>query len=359
MADLILSRLRRTLQSWFTAGIGFEGAEQGSQPTQPSSGYRQIYAKSDGWYDQDDAGVETLLGSGEGVLSEAPAINDGRLTLVSSSQIKWDGYRVSLWDPSVGRDVECIPSSTPVLNYNDNELYYDEALAAGYAYDVYLEFASATSAALKAVRWADTPSTTRNVTPALWHGRYRYDNTTDTGKKRLWVGTVYLDTGPVFKDARETRFIWNKYNQTFLSIGLDNPYSSNATDNPASTSWEGWASSDTTWKTQFVVGQATLVSALARAGLQSTNQNGVQIGIGLDSNSVNSARSVGNSYVVSDIYLTHIGACQFGESIVPGYHYMLPLQARVGASSDRTVVFYATTLATSAKTANFDGWIMG
>lgn len=35
------------------------GAEQGSTPATPGSGQRKLYAKSDGWYDLDDAGTET------------------------------------------------------------------------------------------------------------------------------------------------------------------------------------------------------------------------------------------------------------------------------------------------------------
>jgi hypothetical protein len=34
-------------------------AEQGSDPTTPSAGERKLYAKSDGWYDEDDAGTVT------------------------------------------------------------------------------------------------------------------------------------------------------------------------------------------------------------------------------------------------------------------------------------------------------------
>lgn len=45
-------------------------AEQGSDPSAPGTGRRLIYPKSDGWYDQDDAGVVTKVGiSDHGALS--------------------------------------------------------------------------------------------------------------------------------------------------------------------------------------------------------------------------------------------------------------------------------------------------
>lgn len=43
------------------------GVEQASAPATPASGRRLIYPKSDGWYDLDDAGVETQLGSGASI----------------------------------------------------------------------------------------------------------------------------------------------------------------------------------------------------------------------------------------------------------------------------------------------------
>lgn len=41
-------------------------ADEISTPATPASGKRKVYAKSDGWYDLDDMGVETPLGSGGG-----------------------------------------------------------------------------------------------------------------------------------------------------------------------------------------------------------------------------------------------------------------------------------------------------
>lgn len=48
--------------------MGIEGAEI-STPSSPDSGYRRLYAKSDGWYDLNSSGTETKLGGIEEGLS--------------------------------------------------------------------------------------------------------------------------------------------------------------------------------------------------------------------------------------------------------------------------------------------------
>lgn len=44
--------------------ISINMTEQGSAPTTPGSGHRKIFAKDNGWYDLDDNGTETKIGSG-------------------------------------------------------------------------------------------------------------------------------------------------------------------------------------------------------------------------------------------------------------------------------------------------------
>jgi hypothetical protein len=66
VTDRILSDLIGTVRSFFRTAGGFEGKEI-STPSNPASGYRRIYPKTDGWYDLDDGGNETLLGSGADV----------------------------------------------------------------------------------------------------------------------------------------------------------------------------------------------------------------------------------------------------------------------------------------------------
>ena len=42
-------------------------AVQGATPSSPSTNFRRLYPKSDGWYDLDEGGVESPLGGGGGV----------------------------------------------------------------------------------------------------------------------------------------------------------------------------------------------------------------------------------------------------------------------------------------------------
>ena len=42
--------------------VAINGAQQGSDPAAPGSGHRKIYAKSDGWYDEDNTATVTKIG---------------------------------------------------------------------------------------------------------------------------------------------------------------------------------------------------------------------------------------------------------------------------------------------------------
>jgi len=53
------------------------GAQQGATPSTPASGFRKIYAKADGWYMLDSAGVETKIGSGTGSGGAVNLITNG------------------------------------------------------------------------------------------------------------------------------------------------------------------------------------------------------------------------------------------------------------------------------------------
>lgn len=255
-------------------------------------------------------------------LTEVPAINDGRLTLVSTEQIKWDGYKISLWDPSKARDVEVIPSSVPTLDYDDDDLDED-ALVAAYPYDIFAEFSSATAFTLVAKKW--TNATTRAVSPALWHGRYRYDNSTDNGKKRLWLGTVYLDTGPVFVNSKSLRYISNFYNTKLVTIGHVNPYSSNTSATIGA--WMPWiASSSMAWASQYVLCEPRNIRLVCSGPYNTSTSVDASCGISLDSVSIPTAYGTGVAY-----YATPIS--EFNSEVSIGYHYQVPMAFGSGAAT--------------------------
>jgi hypothetical protein len=62
MADnRTISDLWRTFRSFLRTEGGFEGKEI-TTPSNPASGYRRLYPKSDGWYGLTSGGAETALG---------------------------------------------------------------------------------------------------------------------------------------------------------------------------------------------------------------------------------------------------------------------------------------------------------
>jgi hypothetical protein len=69
-----ISDLWATAVEFFRSGIGFEGKET-TTPSNPDSGYRRIYPKSDGlWYDLSSGGTETALGGSGG----SPNLDGGK-----------------------------------------------------------------------------------------------------------------------------------------------------------------------------------------------------------------------------------------------------------------------------------------
>jgi hypothetical protein len=247
-------------------------------------------------------------------LTEIPAENDGRITLVSTTQIKWDGHRITLWDPTKGRDVQVIPSSVPTLDYDDTDLD-SNALVAAYPFDLFAEFSSATAFTIVAKKW--TNATTRAVTPALWHGRLRYDNTTDAGKKRLFLGTVYLDTGPIFVNSKSLRYISNFYNTKLVTIGHATPYSSNTSATVGA--WMPWiASSSMAWASQYVLCEPRNIRLVCSGPYNTSTTVDASCGISLDSVSTPTAYGTGVAY-----YATPIS--EFNSEVAIGYHYQVPM----------------------------------
>lgn len=82
-------------------GVDKDGAvvqkELSTTPATPASGQRKIYPKSDGWYDLNDVGTETKLGSGIG----AASIDD--LTDVDTSTVSPTDGQALVWDDVNGQ----------------------------------------------------------------------------------------------------------------------------------------------------------------------------------------------------------------------------------------------------------------
>jgi hypothetical protein len=85
--------------------------EQGSTPSNPASGNRKIYPKSDGWYELNSAGTETQLGGGGSMTSfTAAGDSGGGQTIADSNTLTLAG----------GSGIVTADSATDTVTINNN-----------------------------------------------------------------------------------------------------------------------------------------------------------------------------------------------------------------------------------------------
>lgn len=171
-----------------------------------------------------------------GVISD---IVGGRIDLVNATQIKWRFFQanqVRLWNPTLSQWEIVTCATEPVFPSSGTDLD-GSGLAAGANYDVYAEYSGASGFDLVLKKW--TNDTTRAVTPAQWQGVLCYNNTTDDGKKRRYIGVIRLfdNSGtPNFADNTMRRFILNYYNLRRAQISVWN----NTAHDYDLNSWRPW-----------------------------------------------------------------------------------------------------------------------
>lgn len=168
--------------------------------------------------------------------------NDGRIVRDSDTQLSWDGYQIGIYNSTAAAWALVKPSSAPTLANTANDLD-GNALVHSYNYDIFAEYSSGTAFSLVAKKW--TNDTTRAVTPAKWAGRYCYDNSTDAGKKRLWLGTVRLrnDGGVAkFTDSVTQSFVSNYYNEKAKQLTLSVSAGGATFTDTAYVLWTNWTS---------------------------------------------------------------------------------------------------------------------
>ncbi len=158
--------------------------------------------------------------------------NDGRIEYVSATQLQWSGYQLGIYNPANAKYELVKPSSTPILANTDLDLD-GNPLTYGCNYDWYAEWSSGTAFSNALKKWSN--DSTQAVVPALWQGKYCYDNTTDLGKSRVWLGTIRLinSSGPNFVFSDTQRFVSNLCNRRALLLRMYNttgPYTTNATN---------------------------------------------------------------------------------------------------------------------------------
>ena len=209
------------------------------------------------------SGVSTQFLNGEGNYtapaggssSDARLTNDGRIERASDTSLTWSGYAIGLWDATAGSWVQRIPGSVPALANTDNDLD-SVALTYDANYDVFATATDGTTNAVSLVCKKWTNATTRAVTPALWQGRYCYDNSTDAGKRRLWLGTIRLrnDGGTAkFTDSSTQRFVANTHNKQFKYLWTHN--NTQAQWTYASTTFREANNGTTQYRAEFVLAE--------------------------------------------------------------------------------------------------------
>lgn len=255
--------------------------------------------------------------SGATVEDYAKAQCDGRIERTSDTVLSWGGYQIGLYDSANTIWKLVKPAATPTLA-NDALDLDSNAIVSNFNYDVFAEYVDATSLTLVVKKW--TNNTTRAVTPASWQGVLCYDNTTDDGKKRRFLGTVRLrnDAGTAkFTDTVTQRFVWNYYNPKLITAQIAISASS-WTYNSAV--WRKVNNGDTSL-IEMLNGQVTetyFEGNVWGADSRPNNTNG-QLGIGLDSTSAVSGITGGVGY---NTYGEAPAGARHRAALAIGYHFI-------------------------------------
>jgi len=186
---------------------------------------------------------------------------NGRIEFVNATQIKWRflySNQIRLWNPTLGQWE--IVSCTSELTFPSSGLDLNgSGLAASYNYDVFAQYASASGFNLVLKKW--TSDTVRAVAPTQWQGILCYDNTTDDGKKRRYVGTVRLidNAGsPNFAWSSTQKFIWNYYNR----LGYHSVIADSTSHTYTTSSYRPWNNDEALTRLEWVEGSTTDTHAI-------------------------------------------------------------------------------------------------
>jgi hypothetical protein len=243
----------------------------------------------------------------------------GRIDRSSDTVLTWTPVidsGIGLWNGYEWRLVT--PSSSPTLSNTANDLD-SAALTYDYNYDIFAEWYDELSFNLVAKKW--TNDLTRSQSLSRYQGVYVYDATTDSGRKRRFLGTVRLrnDTTSKFSDDNGKRFVSNFYNRKSVDVISYN----------TGTAWSyngGWRESQggTNQVRGYLVLCQSLIGEVSGVSQVSWGSADGQISVGIDSTtSPTSPRSPGWS---GNVACPYCGSPQ----LVEGYHYFTTLEYSTG-----------------------------
>jgi hypothetical protein len=212
----------------------------------------------------------------------ARVTNGGRLERVDDTHLEWQpGVNGSIGLFNGNDWVMCTPTTNPSA-LNTTTTISGASLTYDVNYDVFMRYGSTTSGILEFQEWATASG--RYTPLARFQGVLTYDNSTDLGKKRRYLGYVRLKqsgANAYFRDEGDVRLISNHYNKMKKSIYKFPGYSS-STSETTTTDWRRFMNNDD-YLIEFLsdgVSCTTIEVKGARKG--NTAANEIKVGIAID-----------------------------------------------------------------------------
>ena len=150
---------------------------------------------------------------------------EGRFDHNSDTELIWtpvNGNGIGLWN---GYEWRLVTPATDITAANTATTLSGVSLAVDSLYDVFAEYVSDDEFQFVFKHWdgATAGSSDRGYSLYQHQGVYVEANTSD-GKKRRWLGTLYMDddSGAKFKDDLHSRYVANYYNRNLKSVGASN-----------------------------------------------------------------------------------------------------------------------------------------
>lgn len=224
--------------------------------------------------------------------------------------------------------------------YNSNEISVSLASAtSGKNYDVFAYYTGA-AVAIETLVWTDDTNRATGLT------RQNGIFVKNGEATRRYLGTIRASGAGVCEDSATKRFVWNYYNR------VPRPLNKLEATNSWSVSSSSWASANgsTANRVEIVngVSESTLSLTVSIPEAYSASVIGAQVGIGVDSTTVNSADLFGGA--ASSSYNSIYSILNSVPSL--GYHYFQWLQ-RVDSG---TATFYATDVGSTRKAGMTGTW---
>lgn len=255
--------------------------QQGSTPASPAASHDRLYFRtSDGapCY-VDSSGTVHVLSTSSATTSNFPC--QGRLTLTTGTPITTSDVTAATtlyFTPYLGNQIATYSGSAWSLSTFTEKSITLATLTANLPYDCFIVDSTL---ALELVAW--TNATTRATALVLQDGIYVKSGATT----RRYLGTICITgTTGQCEDSLLNRLVWNYYNRVDRKIKV-----TDGTDTwtSSATGWRAWNGSNSNRVTLCVgVSEDNAQFRFGALGKQSAG-NGINVGIGLDSTSANSA----------------------------------------------------------------------